>query len=849
MFISLLLAASGAALLVALFGRLRVAGQAAQIRQHRKKWMGLADLLAYAAEVAPGVVVCKSGALLAAYMYKGTDTASCSEHEREQIVMNINRALQPLGSGWMVHVDAVRREAPGYMPREASHFPDVVSQAIDEERRQFFNERGATYDGYFVITVTWFPPLLVQKKFVELMFDDDRPAQNSKAATRALLEKFEQELNGIESRLSLAVDLHRLRDHAEMQEDGSQIVRDDLLGWLQYCITGSYVPVQLPANPMYLDCVLGGQEMWGGIVPKIGGKYVQIVAVEGFPLQSTPGMLAALAEQACTYRWSSRFIFMDTHEAVEHLDKFRKKWKQKIRSFISQVFNTQSGSVDQDAVDMTADAEQAMGEVSSGMVGLGYYTSVVVLMDEDRAKAEQAAVQLQKVISRLGFVARIETINTMDAFFGSLPGHAIENIRRPLIHTLNLADLLPTSTIWTGEQAAPCPFYGPDSPPLMQVVTHGATPFWLNLHVRDLGHTLVFGPPGAGKSTLLATFIAQLLRYKNMTIYAFDKGHSAYAITKACGGRHFSIAGDDETLAFSPMQFLETPSDRSWAMEWIDNILAMNDLTTTPEQRVLIAEAILSMKETGAKTISEFHTAVQDTEIRAALKPYTVEGMMGHLLDAPEDGLALTKLMCFEVEDLMNLGDKYAIPVLLYLFRRIERSLTGQPTAIILDEAWLMLQHPVFREKIREWLKVLRKANCIVILATQSLSDAARSGIVDVLIETTATKIFLPNLEALNEDTSEFYRRFGLNTKQIDIIARAQPKRDYYVISERGRRLFNLALGPLALAFVGVSDKDTLTLIKQLEAKHGEQWVNEWLAFNRVRLSDYADVPLYLEAA
>jgi len=39
------------------------------------------------------------------------------------------------------------------------------------------------------------------------------------------------------------------------------------------------------------------------------------------------------------------------------------------------------------------------------------------------------------------------------------------------------------------------------SPPLLYAETTGATPFRLNLHVGDLGHTLMIGPPGAGKST------------------------------------------------------------------------------------------------------------------------------------------------------------------------------------------------------------------------------------------------------------------------------------------------------------------------------------------------------------
>ncbi len=187
----------------------------------------------------------------------------------------------------------------------------------------------------------------------------------------------------------------------------------------------------------------------------------------------------------------------------------------------------------------------------------------------------------------------------------------------------------------------------------------------------------------------------------------------------------------------------------------------------------------------------------------------------------------------------MNLGEKYALPVLLYLFRRVERSLKGQPAAIILDEAWLMLGHKVFREKIRVWLKTLAKANCMVILATQNISDAANSGILDVIVESTATKIFLPNIYARDEDTAALYRRMGLNNRQIEILASAIPKKQYYFVSEQGRRLYELALGPLALAFMGATDKESIAAIKALEAKHGDRWVHEWLSARGLSLQDY----------
>ena len=832
--LAIVIAIMGAILIVALFALVYKNAKSTKLDRFRSKDAGMADLLNYAAMVDDGVIVGKNGSFMAAWLYSGDDNASSTDQQREMVSFRINQALAGLGNGWMIHVDAPRRPAPNYSERGLSHFPDPITEMIDEERRQLFEGLGTMYEGYFVITATYFPPMLAEQKFVELMFDDDRPSPTQKARTTDLIEKFKRDIVSFESRLGAALKLTRLNGHSVMNEDGSSVTQCDFLRWLQFCATGVNQPVILPSNPMYLDSIIGGQEMWTGVVPRIGRKFVQTVSIDGFPLESTPGVLSALSELPTEYRWSTRFIFMDTHEAVKHLEKFRKKWRQKVRGFFDQVFQTNSGKIDQDALSMVEDTDQAMAEVNSGLVAQGYYTSVVVLMDDDRDKVELSARQLEKAITAIGFGARIETINNLEAFFGSLPGHGVENVRRPIINTMNLADLMPTSSIWTGLNFAPCPMYPPLSPPLMQGVTNGSTPFRLNLHVRDVGHSFMFGPTGAGKSTALGLIAAQLRRYPGMSIFAFDKGMSLYPLAKAVGGKHFTVAGDDETLAFCPLAFLETKGDRAWAMDWIDTILALNGVITTPAQRNEIGNAIVNMYESGGKTLSEFSIIIQDEAIRDAIRQYTVDGAMGHLLDAEQDGLSLSDFTVFEIEELMNLGEKYALPVLLYLFRRIERSLRGQPAAIILDEAWIMLGHPAFRAKIREWLKVLRKSNCLVLMATQSLSDAANSGILDVIVESTATKIFLPNVYARDEDTSVLYRRMGLNPRQIDILATAIPKRQYYYVSENGRRLFELALGPVALAFVGATDKESIATIKGLEARLGPRWVDEWLSLRGV---------------
>jgi len=847
--ITLTIALLGALLLTGLYLKVRAFDRESRLRRHRATKAGLADLLNYAAVVDNGIIVGKNGSLMAGWLYKGADAAASTEQERELVSARLNQALSRLGNGWMIHIDAARRPAPEYPDASRSAFPDRVSEAIDDERRTLFEGLGTMYEGYFVLVLTWYPPLLAERRFVEMMFDDDRAKPNQTERTEELVRSFNRDVEDIQERLSICLsDLTRLQGHRVLHEDGSTVIQDDFLSWLQFSVTGVSHPVILPRNPMYIDSLIGGQELFGGVVPKIGRKFISVVAIEGFPLESTPGILNSLAELPCEYRWSSRFIFMDEHEAIRHLEKFQKKWKQKVRGFFDQLFNQASMKVDEDAMDMVADAGAALAEINSQHVALCYYTSSIVLLHESRETLEALSRSVETAINSLGFAARVETINTLDAFVGTLPGHGVQNVRRPLINTLNLADMIPISTVWTGEEMAPCPWYPARAPALMQCVTTGRTPFRLNFHVGQLGHGIILGPTRAGKSTLMAMIAAQFRRYAGMQIFVFDFGMAMYPITKAVGGEHFMLSADSGRLECCPLQYLETPSDREWAIQWICDILILNDIPggLTPAIRNEVAKTIRNMHESGpeARSLSDFAFALQSQNARETLQPYLAEGTVdpskggggvGFLLDAKADNLSLADFSTFELTELMDLPDRYALPVLMYLFRRIDKVQQGSnPKAILLDEAWLMLDHPLFKERLRQWLKSKAKANCSVIMATQNLSDAARSDILDVILESTATKIFLPNHHAREDEAATLYRRMGLNARQIEVVSTAVPQRDYYYVSGDHHRLFQLALGPFAKSFVGATDNESLARIDELVRQYGDDWVEQWLDIRSV---------------
>ena len=839
-FTLVIIAVIGIILISLIFARLQQLNKINKLNTFKRTEEGVSDLLLYSSVVDNGIIQLKNGGLMAAYSYEGEDNSNLTAPLLELLSSRINHALSNLGNGWSINVDSVRVQCDKYSDKSSSFFPDVISAAIDEERRQFFQNKGLMFEGRNFITFTYLPPNIAQTKFIDLMYDEDEEYKNSQSKSSQILDYFKQQLDNIESALSSSFKMKRLGYEEYIHEDGSIHKYDTFLSFIQYCITGNSQPIILPETPLYLDLLLGGEDLITGITPKVGDKFIGVVAIDGFPAESYPSILSALSDIDITCRYSTRYICMEPFEAEGIIKKEQSKWQQKRRGMISMMLGQPdtATNVNHDADAMVLDANEALSDLKGGYVNFGYYTANVILMEENKDLLEEKAKYIKKMLMNIGFVARIETINTLEAYLGSLPGHNIPNIRRFFINTLNLADLIPTSTIWTGKDNAPCPFYG-EAPALMHCVTEGATPYRLNLHVKDVGHTIILGPTGAGKSTLLALIAAQALRYQKAQIFAFDKGMSLFALCSAVNGSHFEIGDSTSNLCFAPFNYMETEGDKAFLIDWIQGILVLNDVQVTTVHINEISQAIQSLsKKSGNVSFTDFIGQLQSSELREALKQYDVSGTMGFLFSAKEDSLSFSKFNVYEIEQLLNFKDKYVLPVLDYLFRRIELRLDGSPSFIFIDEAWITFKHPHFAPKIVEWLKVLRKKNCALIMATQSLSDAANSessALIGELIQSTASKIFLPNpMARANEDFMNLYKKFGLNERQIDIIASGIPKCHYYHFTIEGARQFELAIGKFALAFVAVSDPEKINEIKKLKEMYNEEWVKYWLEYNNI---------------
>ena len=802
-----------------------------QRNEHRTQPRGLADLLLPYALIEDGILLQQDGSLLTGWSFRGPDMMSASPAEMSALSARLNQCLR-LGSGWMVQCDAIRTGAPGYPERGA--FPDPITSLIDDERRAQFMAEEAHYESEYFLTLTHLPAAESEERAKGWMFEGGSARPAGKAIEQ-IIERFRSRVDAFENVFGQFFQTQRLRGTAS----GS----DELLAYLRRCITGAAYPFARPQFPCYLNDILACEDFGGGVEPRIGNQHIRVIAIDGFPRVSTPGILRELDALAIEYRWHTRAILLDPEEASSLLDMHRKKWRSKARGWKDQILKTQSGAVNAHAVEMAADAEQAMAIAAAGDVQFAQYSANIVCLDKDPARLHDNARQVMKTIQNLGFSCRIETVNAVEAWRGSLPGDGYCNVRRVLLHTLNLADMLPITSVWSGLRENPSALMPEKSAPLLYAATSGATPFRFNLHVSDLGHTLIVGPSGAGKSTALGLIAAQWFRYPGAQVFAFDRGYSVWMLTAAAGGEFYDLAGDDSDLAFCPLQDIDGEAGLSWAVGWLEALCQLSGLKISPRQRNALSDAVAQLRLSPTRTLTELSANVQDLEIRDALQHFTVAGPLGALLDADTDSLGDGRFLSFETENLLQLDEKAVIPVLLYLFRRIEQRLDGSPTLILLDEAWSYLQHSLFRDRLRDWLKTMRRKNAAVVMATQQISDITNSEIADVVFENTATKILLPNAESKNPGSRQFYERLGLNGRELDILQNAIPKKHYYVISKLGRRLVDLGLGRVALSWVGVNGREERQLVETVMDRFPDSWHAEWLRLKG--LNDWAD---YLES-
>jgi type IV secretion system protein TrbE len=453
------------------------------LREYRRSTTQLADFLPWAALVDEGIVLNKDGSFQRTAKFRGPDLDSAVPAELVGVAGRLNNALRRLGSGWAVFVEAQRHPASQY---PEGHFPDVASALVDVERRAQFEQEGAHYESSYFLTFLYLPPAEEAGRAERLLYEGSDRNQDTEAreVQRGFVDRTERVLGLVEGFMP---------EITWLDDEGT-------LTYLHSTVSTRRQRVRVPEIPMYLDALLADQPLTGGLEPMLGNAHLRVLTVVGFPSFTTPGILDDLNRLAFAYRWSTRAIMLDKTDATRLVTKIRRQWfakRKSIAAILKEVMTNEASSLlDTDAHNKAMDADAALQELGSDAIGQAFVTAAVTVWDDDPRVADEKLRLVEKVIQGRDFTCMAESVNAVEAWLGSLPGHAYANVRQPPVSTLNLAHMIPLSAVWAG----PARDEHLGAPALLFARTEGATPFRFSLHVGDVGHTLIVGPTGAGKS-------------------------------------------------------------------------------------------------------------------------------------------------------------------------------------------------------------------------------------------------------------------------------------------------------------------------------------------------------------
>ena len=781
-----------------------------------------AQLLSYAFLWDSATVLHKDGAFSAHFAYVAEDVDSSTSDILDGNARAVKQAIATLDDGWMLETNLVSEPDQRYLV--PTDFPDPVSQLIDDARRFRFESENNLFKSTCYLSLTQAPVDIIAQKLSRALSEGGQKEEAIEERAR----KFEA---GVSSFLTHFEKITRSAEEENLNSDlnGLNISRihrltdEHLISFLHNTITGDARGLKAPKVGYFLDAYLSEKEFIGGTLPKIGNQYVKVISLDDIPERTYPAILDVLNYLPIHYRWASRFVFLSKPKVRGYLKKLRRNWSNKAIGLWGVILASAGGAVKlrEDAQYRKEQVEGSIFANDNGDTNFGFMTSTIVVMDEDANTVNQYAQTIVKLINSLEYKAREESINASMAYLGSIPGHGCYNIRKPLVDSDYLSHALPTSSVWRGSASCPSPKFAKHSPALACVKTQGSRTFRLNTYVSDIGHSCIIGPTGSGKTTLIQFIKSQFLRYPNARVIEFDKDRSNACSTLLLGGQCFDLGGGVSLSPFARLaQFSESDAqgndDANFQVEfdycitWLSEICTLRGVNVSAAKEKEIRKTLGDLVQAGREglTLDLVASGIQDPDIRMAIEQFNT-GSVAHMLSGTTNPFDASALLNFSVDRLLELNEASWRPVIDLLLHNLKSFFCTdiRPTLLILEEAWNLVNNPVFLAQINDWLRTLRKYNVSVFFVSQTVSDIAAHEFSTLLRESCPTKIFLPNHQ-MDEKTQEGYQALGLNQQQTLLIRDATPKQDYYLCSPAGNRLFNLDLGPLELSFLSKSMQD-----------------------------------------
>jgi type IV secretion system protein TrbE len=391
------------------------------LQEHRTHQKHLADQLIWFGLVAKSIILNKNGSLQRTVELMGFDLETSSIELLTANCNKLNHIFKQIGSNWALYFDVVRQKSISY-PKTT--FTNQLALLIDLERKDRFELENNFVESKYYLTFVWLPPkdseVSITNRFIkqsngQAKIDRAKDLENFTKATDSLIDSLRYSFLHVNS----------LNDEAT-------------LTYLHSLISNVDHVVNMPIRTLYLDYLLSDTSLVGGLEPKLGNRFFKVLTIRFFPNHSFPGLLDGLNHLNTEFRWTTRWIALDKNDAMTQINKKAKNWMSKrisLMKIIGQIFHftASAESNNAEATINQFDAEDAKLALANNQVGFGYYTATIIVHDYDLEACQTKLNKIKNFINDRGFVAKEETINAVDAWFGSLPGHTHANVRFPLL--------------------------------------------------------------------------------------------------------------------------------------------------------------------------------------------------------------------------------------------------------------------------------------------------------------------------------------------------------------------------------------------------------------------------------
>jgi type IV secretion system protein TrbE len=747
----------------------------------------------------------------------GVDYESLDSGAQEYAVKRLEAALKSFGPGFHIYQYLFKSNRPE-IPF-ANYDDPVVQTEVNHRREFFFSKRDSLYqiEIYYSILVRTaqarrgFGPALSQLAANPARGFNELKAQFSSSGMRMLLRsEIESSRALLEQRVEAFVrQLSDLAPVEVLNGRGQFRFFRRLLNFDDWRIAGS------PRTTQFLDFQVSNYDIEAERDHlRVGDHFVRVLTMKEAIAETRPLVLDALLKIPGNFHVVTEWTQLPADKARKEVTKRRRHFNVSKTGFISPLGNDSLKTNPRDVlVDESKQADiENLGECLRALgdgQSLGEFSLTIVINGRKRNETNRLVGEFSGVFTNADGSLYVETYNQLNAFFATVPGNYVMNLRRLLILNSNYADLSFLFTILPGETRNQ--HLGTEYLALME--TDNSTPYYLNLHNGEVAHTLILGMTGSGKSYLCNFLLQNAQKYQPLT-FIFDIGGSFQSLTTIFDGSYLNVGRESRDFTINPFSLARTEENMQFLFSFFRTLIEGNDarhrLDYREERKLWDGIERVYVLEPGQRTVSNFANILG--ELRDRLHRWTRQGQYGFLFDNAEDTLSFSRFQTF---NFAGCGDAPQVlePLLFYVLHRASNEITDPAKlatfkAFLIDEAWLFIRNETIRNYVVQAQKTWRKHNAAMILATQSLKELEESGMLHIVSESCPTKIFLANPEM----DRELYREaFHLNDTELELIAGLIPPGQMLIRKAQGSKKVHLNVDSVSHWIATNNARDNLT--------------------------------------